>query len=395
MHLLDCYSLNTGLKINRPFIYEKFFPLNIEKFISFDPSGIFPSRQYEYWQDCIDILFPILERENISILKVSQKADERKYEKIHDASGQMSPNQLAYTISKSMLHLGVDGFTNHLASHYDKKIVSLFSDSSPKNTGPFFSKEENLRLILPKNENDKFSYSIEEEDKTINKIKPEQIAKRVCELLGIDFDFEYETVFIGKDYTSRSLGFVPVGNAIDVAALTVDSVIVRMDLEFNEQTLVQQLHTGKCNIITRKPVSLNILKHFKNNITQFVYLLGDSDSAQYVEDVYKAGIECLLMSEEQGEELEKLKFKYLDFGKIHPRDNPDKKNLDFLKSQDLDNLYYRSSKFLIKEGEVFYGEAAINYAAPTSMVGGKDLLKIIDDKNFWKEIDNYIFFKKV
>jgi len=395
MHLLDCYSLNTGLRINKPFIYEKFFPLNIEKFISFDPSGIFPSRHYDYWQECLDILFPMLDEKGIAILKVSPEQEEQKYEKIHDASGLMSPNQLAYTINKSMLHLGVDGFTNHLASHFNKKIVSLFSDSSPKNSGPFFSRREDLRLILPQNENNKFSYSVQEEDKSINKIKPEQIARQVCELLGIPFKFPYETLFIGKNYTNKSLEFVPIGGAIDASALNVDSLIVRMDLEFNEETLVQQLHTCKCNIITRKPVSLNILKHFKNNITQFVYVLGQSDSVQYVEDVYKAGIECLLMTEKQGAELEKLKFKYLDFGKIHSRDNPSKKDLDFLKSQDLDNLYYRSSRFLIKEGEVFYGEAAANYSAPTSMVGGKEPLKVIDNKNFWKEIDNYIFLKRV
>ena len=32
MHILESYALQNDLKIDRPFIYEKFFPLAIDKF---------------------------------------------------------------------------------------------------------------------------------------------------------------------------------------------------------------------------------------------------------------------------------------------------------------------------------------------------------------------------
>jgi len=205
MHLLNCYSLNCGLKIDKPFILEKFFPLNIDNFITFEPKGVFPSRQYDYWDDVINILQPILDREGIKILQIGPTQDDYKFPRVYNVSGQASANQIAYILSNSLLHLGSDSFFNHLASHYNKKIVSLFSDSPPDNNGPFFSKPEDLSLLTPRFKNRKYSYSMEEDDKAINTIKPEDIAKEVCSLLGVSFEYQYETLHVGANYNNRSV----------------------------------------------------------------------------------------------------------------------------------------------------------------------------------------------
>ena len=76
MHILDCYSLNCGLKIREPFIYERFFPLNVDKYITLDTSSTFPSRQYDYWSEVLNILIPILESENI---KLSEKLNNKNF----------------------------------------------------------------------------------------------------------------------------------------------------------------------------------------------------------------------------------------------------------------------------------------------------------------------------
>ena len=377
MHLLDCYSLNCGLKIEKPFILEKFFPLDIDRFITFEPKGMFPSRQYDYWEDCLDILKPIFEKHDIKILQIGLEPSDLKFSKVFDISGQINQNQQAYVINKAELHLGVDSFSNHLASFFNKKIVSLFSDSPPANSGPLFGDENDACLMTPTLKEGQFSYSAEEQSKVINSIKAEDIAKNVCEALNLPFYYEYETVHIGADYLVRSVEFIPIGNAIDAGSLNIDSLIVRMDLQFDEIALAQQLQVCNCSIVTEKPISTKLLSHFKNKIHQFVYIIGEHDSKQYVNELYNAGIQCMLMSEKEGEELNKLKFKYLDFGKIHARNTPNKKDLEFLKAQDLDNLYYRSSKFLIKEGQTFYGRAALDDETPTLMLGSKDLHKVI------------------
>ena len=55
MHLVESYATNCGVKIHEPYIYEKFFPLDFDKYITFCNSNI-PSQDYDYWGDVIVIL---------------------------------------------------------------------------------------------------------------------------------------------------------------------------------------------------------------------------------------------------------------------------------------------------------------------------------------------------
>ena len=390
MHILDCYSLNCGLKIREPFIYERFFPLNVDKYITLDTSSTFPSRQYDYWSEVLNILIPILESENIKVLHISGNGE--SYDKVYNLCGQSSFSQMAYIIKGGLLHLGIDGFPNHLASHFNKKIVSLFGESPPENNAPVFSNKEDMKFIYADRGDYGFSYSAEEKPKSVNLVKPEEIAKAVCDSLGVEFNYNFKTLIIGDRYTEKSIELVPQGNTIDPKGLNVDSLIIRMDIGFNEQALIKQLQLNKCSIITDKPINLKILQHFRSNIVQFVYLIGDSDSKQYVEQLFEAGIQCLLMTEKNGKELEVLKFKYLDFGKIHQRKQSAKpKELEGL---DLNNVYYKSSKYLIFNGSVFLSDSSRKNNDAVNMVGSSDFKKVVDEEDFWKESDLFYFCSK-
>ena len=39
MHLIERYALNTGVKIDRPEVYQDYFPVPFKKFIVFAPLG--------------------------------------------------------------------------------------------------------------------------------------------------------------------------------------------------------------------------------------------------------------------------------------------------------------------------------------------------------------------
>ena len=391
MHLLDCYSLNCGLKIKEPFILDKFFPLDVDKYITFDPHSNFASRDYDYWSDVINALYPVLEKHGIGILHIGDS--DKGYEKTYDLRKQASANQLSYILTNSLLHLTVDGFSNHLAANKDIKLVSLFSDSPPENNGPVFGKRESHKFLLPELKNGRFSYSSEENPKTINSIKPETIINNVCNLLGLESDFNYRTLSIGKSYISSSLECIPDGNPIDVSSLNVDSMIMRMDLAHDEMALAKQCQVSKCSVITEKPISINILNHLKPSLVQFVYLVGDSDSKQYVEELFQAGIQCLLMTDKNGKDLEALKFKYLDFGKIHQRRQAKKpKELEGL---NLDNVYYRSNKYLVNNSQVYYSKCSFEKGLPVDMLGSTKFQKVIDEDSFWKDSDNLYFVEKL
>ena len=101
MHLVETYALNCGLKIDKPYIYEKFFPLDVEKFITLHPNSKYGSKCYDYWQDVVDILLPKLEKENIKILQIGVAEDKPIKGCLH-AHGKANINQTAYILSKSL-----------------------------------------------------------------------------------------------------------------------------------------------------------------------------------------------------------------------------------------------------------------------------------------------------
>ena len=77
MRLLDTYATNTGSKIDRPFIYTKYFPLPQQEYITIQSQTPYDSRNYSYWQEVINLLQPFLSKANICIVQVGTK-DEKQ-----------------------------------------------------------------------------------------------------------------------------------------------------------------------------------------------------------------------------------------------------------------------------------------------------------------------------
>ena len=146
MHLIETYALNCGLKIDEPFIYDKYCPIPFEKYISFQPYSKYDAKSYDYWQEVINQIFPKLQAENIHIIQIGGK-DEKPIDNCYHLQGKTSISQAAYIIKNSIIHLGVDSFGVHIASHYDKKIIALYSNSRPENAGPYFKKKSKYKII--------------------------------------------------------------------------------------------------------------------------------------------------------------------------------------------------------------------------------------------------------
>jgi len=227
MHLLEQYALSSGLKIGKPFMYEHFFPLPDNKYITLQKEAKFPSRQYKYWQQVVDLLTPILAKNNISIVQIGSSAD-ISLTNVIATSGKTSLAQSHYIIRNSELHLGIDSFGVHVASGLGKKIVGIYSNMSPKNSGPYWSSPNDCILIESPKKNMKPSYAIiEEKHKTINEIKPEKIANSVLLLLKIEEKVKINTLFIGDNFDeSTNFGFL-ANQTITSAKLIPE---IRMDL---------------------------------------------------------------------------------------------------------------------------------------------------------------------
>lgn len=375
MHLIERYAASCGVKIGKPYIYDTYFPLTVEKYISFQPFSKYPSKNYDYWNEVLDILYPFLQKENINIIHIGAKDDKPINNSIY-LCGQTKIAQAAYIIKNSLMHIGADSFASHIASGYGKKIVALYSNNNINNVKPYWTKPEDMILLEPKI-NKKPQYSVNEIPKSINNIKPEDIAKSVLNLLNIKYINLPETIHIGSEYLNKTFEIIP-DKPLDLSKIPIDNIVIRMDYRFNEEVLEFYLQNKKCIIFTNKPINENLLKRYKSNILQLIYLVDKDNDTSFPKTLKNNAINALYISYLTEEELNPLKLNYMDYGLIIKKDYPkDKINFN-------NNTYFKSSRIILSSE----GQFNTKYQWVTKDVSNK----YKDDSLLNEELNNlYIF----
>lgn len=386
MHIVEAYATNCGVKIGKPFIYPKYYPLKIDNYITLHPASK-KSKSYDYWQEVVNILAPVLEKVGITIVQIGTAADP-KLRGCYITSGQTNINQVAYLVQNSLLHLGVDSFPTHIASSFDKKIVSLYSNNNLNNVKPYWGNPSNQILLTPNYDGKKPSYSLEENPKTINTIYPETIAKSVCKLLDIDFDYNFSTVCVGNSYLNRIVESVP-NSVVDIRQLGVQSLIMRMDFLFDENILAHQMSLCPCSVITDKPVDIELLKRFRPNLVDVYYVIDKNHNPEFVESLEKLGTHKHLLSYLPEQENEDIKIHYMEQGIIHWRTS---QKPEGVKNEDIKNLKYLSNKFTLSEGKIFPSKSAWLKGKQVDSFNPQ-FLDVINDLEFWKESEHFYFLK--
>ena len=183
MHLLESYAVSCGAQIGKCFIKEDPIDLPSRLYITFhgfNPKG--SSRQYQHWQIVIDTL---LQNElfDYEIVQIGGLLDHR-FNGINTAYlGITSYANLAYLIKHSVLHLGFDSLPVHLASHYNKKIVAIYCHYSSI-SGPYFSHPNDIKILEPKFDRIKPTYSHHDPNNLIQHIDPFEVSNAVLSLLN-------------------------------------------------------------------------------------------------------------------------------------------------------------------------------------------------------------------
>jgi len=383
MHLIETYALSSASKIDKPFVYTTYFPLPVEKYITFQAQSKFNSKNYDYWQVVVNILFPVLEKNGIKIVQVGGPT-EFGYQYVMDIRGRTNFGQLAYVIQNSILHFGPDSLGIHFASLFDKPIVGLYSCSPSSISGPYFGTvERQVVFDAYKNvKNGKPSYAAEENPKSINTIKPEEIANAILKLLGIDYKIPFVTEHIGEKYGNQVLReLIPnfnfnLGNP-DVL------VEVRMDILFDEKILVQQLSINKCVIVTNKPVSVNLLKQFKPRIHAIIYEIDDNDDPSFMDTIKGAGIPSVMISYLSEEKVREKKLKYYEFGNINIIPPVKEEIINKLKPI-LPDLFFQANKIMASNNQFFMTNAG--RVTNSELKSDFNYHKAIDCPEFWREL---------
>lgn len=392
MHLAQLYSLTSGQRVDKINILEKYYPLNLEKYILFHPFTK-PSKSFSYWQDVLEILYPILKEQNLPVVQVGL-SNELLLQGCIDLRGRTSVNQIAYLTSKATLGLLCDSFVSHLAGHYDIPRVILISNNYKNCVKPYFGSPEKEIILEPDRTKKKPTFQLDEgNNKQINEIKPEEIAKSVCQLLNIPFDFPYETVYIGESYTNKILETIPTAIA-KIDGLGTDSLIVRMDYEFNEQNLAFQAQHCPIIIVTDKPINLELLKAYKPRIKQIFYIITKDHSPAFASAIQKLSIPLQIFSCLPEEELNKFKLDYIDIAAIMPKDTRTKDQIKEIKDIPVNELYYKSCKHTLCNGKIYPSKAAWIRNQPCEMINQITSVEPIDCDEFYQDSEYAMIFRR-
>ena len=384
MHLVESYATNCGVKIHEPYIYEKFFPLDFDKYITFCNSNI-PSQDYDYWGDVIVILKDELDKQGIKILQMGN-SDSKKPNHVFSACGTTNKNQDAYLIKNSLLHFGVDGYLSQLAGYYDKKLVCIYSNNYKNDVKPYWGDSGNQILIESDRGGRTPSFAAQENPKTINFIKPEQIAESISKLLNLKYDYSYRTLDSGLNYINKIVDSVP-NQVVSSSSLNIANLIVRMDFLFNEDNLSEQLDDCVCSIVTTKPISKDLLLSKKNKIKEVIYFIEKDNDPEFIEFLHHNGIKFLMMTDLPEKEIDPLKIDYMDYGIIHERKVP-----DFSEYKKLKDLYFKSSKLTLSNQKMYLSKYHWKNDIPSN--GHEDTAQAFDDEDFWIESDYFMLLQK-
>jgi hypothetical protein len=339
--------------------------LPFEKYISFQPFSKYPAKDYDYWQEVINLILPHLKAYNIEIVQIGGEK-EKILENTYNTVGQTNIRQAAYIIKNSIIHVGTDSFGAHIASGFGKKIVALYSNNNINNVKPYWTKEEDMVLLSPELEC-KPSYAAQENPKSINNIKPEKIAQAILKLLKIKNNLNtLETIYVGKVFNNKLFHIVP--DHIVQRSSLIDHCVSRMDILFNENNLRNQLKIMPCIIATNRPIDINILLENRTHVIGINCFIEDETNLEFIKQLKNANIKYQLYSYLSEEDLNKYKLDYLDYGIIAKINLQHPKVEEIINKYKSNNLYYKSNNLILSKGNVFLSEKAFFDNKPVNSI---------------------------
>lgn len=317
-----------------------------------------PAKNYSLWAEVVDILFPILDEAGIKILILGDK-DSPPLNKTISLAGQTTIHQSAYILNRALLHMGNDSILGHVSCANDINTVLLYGPTTVANHSPYHHNPDKSIFIESHRNGNKATFAREENPKTIDMIKPEEVAAAVCKLLNLPFNYPYKTFSIGSAVFGRILesGCTDV---INTQSLNLPNIIMRLDINYNLAILTQQLSVSKCSIVTDREIPQDILVAYRPNIVEVCYRITDKDSINFCKVLKNSKITYRLFTTLNDEQLNAIKLDYLDYPVI----NRQSWNKDILKDKDIKNIFIKSAKITLVNGKIYQSHFHYLYDLP-------------------------------
>lgn len=397
MHVVERFALGAGAKIDKPYIYESFFPCPYEKYIIFHPS-MSAHKNYKHWQEVINILFPLLQDNGIRILQIGSAGEKvgnnevktKIYNGVVNLTGQTTIPNAAFLVKNSLLCLGFDGFVTQIAGHYDKKLVSLYSHVLKSHKKPFWGSEENQILIEPDRGDRKPSYHTQDKHNDISKVCPFYIANSVCKLLGVEDNYDYKTIYKGESSNFNFVDLIPNKTLNDYGGQP-HLMRIRMDLEHNEDVMLACISqsVGKVSLLLNRVIDLEKIMPFTKKIHEITFICTeenlDSLSEQFIKHMGFIGVDRIaFVSSESEEVINKFKYNFMDCLIVNKIEDSKKEDLP-VELEEGKQYFYTSSKRVLSDGKVYLDEYSYKNDKPVNTFS-QIVSPLEDCEDFWKDL---------
>ena len=212
-------------------------------------------------------------------------------------------------------------------------------------------------------------------------VKPEEIARNVLELLGIENSLDaHETLHIGSKYQDPILEVVP--NFTSPAQLPPDRMInLRMDYLHNPEIAMQWIFKHKTHLVIDQPLEPKFFHPIRGNLVKTTLKVTQDIELDYVKFLHSLGCPLEFFAVDD-ENLIDTRVKFLDI-EVEKLEITSKESLDN-EALLCDNTCYSSSKTIYSNNKYYSSKAA--------WLLGSEMKKdepIIDNDEFWKEVDYF------
>jgi len=374
-HLVKEYAKNLGVKVSKPIVKDHFFPIVADRYITICNDDDVQAKHYPYYDVVLELLKPFLQKENIKVIQLGGKI------KINgvDSALNVKYKQQSFIISKSILHLGSDGFLNHTSSAKNVPTISIFGNTLPEINKPLFSSNSTNVNLAPKWDK-KPCYNVVDPKRQIRNIKAELVAQSVLDLLKIKQEINFTTLHVGESYNDNLLEIVPT-TLTPVNIQPNQKIMIRADYGLQEDVFIQYCKQMKVSVCCDKLIQPNGLKQIANNVTDF-YLFLDKDwddiPEKYFSIVKSLGINLIILCENK-DDVPIIRNKYFDIAVRHPFPDREKPK-----------SFSEKSKFLTQKRIVCDGKEYLSYAHFKKGLDRSN--KVIDTPEYWRELDYFYIY---
>ena len=385
MHVVEQYALACGAQISPPIAPISYLPIPFNRYIAVSSSAEVNSKKYDHYPEVMDLIHPFLKEQGIEIVQIGHK-DDPPLKNAHQFLG-TTKKHINYIVKGTELVLSNDFYTSHIASIFDKKLVTLFSPLYKETSKPFWGAPENQFLIESHRNGEKPSFVGDEKDyKRINLIHPEVIAKGLLNLLNIPHDLDsIETLHMGQYFSTPIIEVVPDCDP-DPNLYNAAAINIRLDLNFDPELMTRWAFNRKLNIITDQKIDRKYLDIIRPHVAQVMFKVSKDISADDIRELQEGGYQTYLCSKE-GTNITDIRLNLIDWD-INLEKEKEKKDLDNA-SKICDNTYFKSSKTMTSKNKHYSSLAS--YKAGVEKHENE---KIIDSPEFWSELDYLRIYNK-